>query len=319
MQPKQKRVFRFWAFAALVIILIISLVLHYLPIIRTSKTKLAPVAVTPALIQRGSYLANHVAVCMDCHGQRDWTRYSGPPMPGTKGIGGELFTQQMGFPGRFYAKNITPGALKGWSDKALLRAITTGVAPGGEVLFPVMPYPYYRHLDPTDAAAIIAYLRTLPPSDHKVPNRIIDFPMNIILRLLPTAAELKPKPPMSDTVAYGGYLTTIAGCAECHTEAKHGQIIPDKLFMGGRVFNMPAGELVSPNITADRKNGIGAWTRENFIKRFKAYEHPEELVLVGPKDKNTIMPWSMYAGMDSVDLAAIYDYLRSVPIKEVRR
>ena len=139
--------------------------------------------------------------------------------------------------------------------------------------------------------------------------------MSVILRLIPTAADLKQRPPMSDTVAYGGYLTTIAGCAECHTEAKHGQINPDKIFMGGRIFNMPAGELESPNITSDREKGIGAWTRENFIERFKAYENPNELVQVGAKDKNTIMPWSMYAGMDTADLAAIYAYLRTVPIK----
>ena len=170
MQPKQKRVIRFWVFSILGLVLIIALVLHYLPIIRTCKTKAASIKVTPQLIARGNYLANHVAVCMDCHGQRDWTRYSGPPLPGTKGIGGEVFNQQMGFPGVFYAKNITPGAISQWSDKELLRAITTGVRPGGEVLFPVMPYPYYRHLDPTDAAAIIAYLRSLPASNHKVPK-----------------------------------------------------------------------------------------------------------------------------------------------------
>jgi len=34
-------------------------------------------------IERGAYLANHVAVCMDCHSARDFSYFSGPPTPGT--------------------------------------------------------------------------------------------------------------------------------------------------------------------------------------------------------------------------------------------
>ena len=47
-------------------------------------------------VARGEYLANHVCVCMDCHGTRDWTRFSGPPTDGAMGKGGELFDQAGG-------------------------------------------------------------------------------------------------------------------------------------------------------------------------------------------------------------------------------
>ncbi len=48
---------------------------------------------TPERIARGEYLANDVTVCIDCHSKRDWSRFSGPPLAGTLGMGGDLFDQ----------------------------------------------------------------------------------------------------------------------------------------------------------------------------------------------------------------------------------
>src|SRR5690606_13314988 len=66
------------------------------------------VEITPERVARGEYLANHVVACMDCHSTRDFSKFSGPLKDGTLGQGGEVFTEDMGFPGTFYAKNITP-------------------------------------------------------------------------------------------------------------------------------------------------------------------------------------------------------------------
>src|SRR5690606_37478758 len=70
---------------------------------------------TPVRVARGEYIANHVAVCMDCHSTRDYTLFSAPLVPGTLGKGGELFDQQMGFPGSFTSKNITPAGIGKWT------------------------------------------------------------------------------------------------------------------------------------------------------------------------------------------------------------
>src|SRR5690625_6820086 len=43
------------------------------------------IEITPERLERGEYLANHVMLCMDCHGQRDFSLFSGPPIPGTEG------------------------------------------------------------------------------------------------------------------------------------------------------------------------------------------------------------------------------------------
>ena len=37
------------------------------------------VELTPERIERGRYLAVNVLQCVDCHSERDWTLYGGPP------------------------------------------------------------------------------------------------------------------------------------------------------------------------------------------------------------------------------------------------
>lgn len=271
---------------------------------------------TPEKVQRGEYLANHVTLCMDCHSTRDWSKFSGPMEPGTEGKGGERFDEKAGFPGIFYSKNITPFHLKDWTDGQIFRAITTGVSKDGKALFPVMPYHYFGRMDKEDIYDIIAYIRTLAPIDNVTPERSIDFPMNFIINTIPEKESPGVLPPKSDTLQYGAYLTNAAGCMECHTQVKRGQIIPDLAFSGGRNFKMPHGEVNSANITPDKQTGIGSWTAEQFVTRFKTYTNPENITKMGPDDVNTIMPWTMYGGMDTSDLRAIFTYLQTVkPIK----
>ena len=296
------------AILVLILLLCIAYIYFILPNVPVQDVK---VEVTPERVERGKYLANHVTVCMDCHSTRDWSKFSGPPVPGTEGKGGEKFDQTMGFPGTFYSPNITPFSLAGWSDGEIYRAITSGVGKGNRPLFPVMPYSYYGQLDSDDIYSIIAYIRSLPAIEYKAPASDADFPMNIILHMIPGKAVPSVKPPKSDTLAYGQYLLKAAGCIECHTKDNKGQIIKELAFSGGREFQMPGGMLVSPNITPDKETGIGNWTREDFTKRFKAYDLSTYVPpVVNKGDLMTIMPWTMYAGMDSADLSSVYQALK---------
>lgn len=268
---------------------------------------------TPKQIERGKYLAHSVAVCMDCHSTRDWSKYSGPLIEGTLGKGGEIFDQKVGLPGAFYSKNITPEGIARYTDGELLRAITSGVTKEGSPLFPIMPHPNYGKTDIEDMTAIIAYIRTLAPIKNKVPESRADFPMNFILNTIPQKTAFVKKPDTSDVLAYGSYLTTMASCGECHTPAEKGQKLPGMDFAGGFKFQMPGGILLTPNITPSTTSGIGNWTQKQFVARFKAAGNPYFTKPVGEKDFNTIMPWTMYASMTESDLSAIYTYLRSLP------
>jgi hypothetical protein len=272
------------------------------------------VEITPQRVERGTYLANSVASCMDCHSERDWSKFAGPVVEGTSGKGGEEFSQKFGFPGKFYAKNLTPYALKDWTDGELLRAIAAGVNKKGEALFPVMPHPSYGRLDREDLYSIIAYLRTLKPIESSVPDSKADFPMNFIINTIPQKPQYSTIPDPSNPVAYGAYLFTAAACGDCHTKKDKGAPVEGMELAGGFEFPMPHGGIVrSANITSDKETGIGTWTEDQFVARFKTYSDSAYKPLDVKKGEfNTIMPWTIFSTMKTEDLKAIYAYLKTV-------
>ncbi len=301
-----------WFVSAIVVIVAVaaSYISFFLP--NVGKAPDLKVEATPARIERGKYIANSVAVCIDCHSTRDWSLYSGPLVEGTEGKGGEKFPPQFGFPGTFYARNITPYGLHSWTDGEIFRAITSGVSKDGTALFPLMPYQHYGKIDQEDVYSIIAYIRSLAEQKNDVPRSKADFPVNILMHLAPAKPAFTQKPPESDSIKYGGYLVNMASCVECHSKADKGEVVKGTEFGGGREFLFAGGTVRSVNITSDA-TGIAHLSREQFINRFKAYRdssyRPAKL---SPTDFNTPMPWIMYAGMKPSDLAAIYAYLKTV-------
>lgn len=270
---------------------------------------------TPAMIEHGRYLANHVTPCMDCHSKRDWNVFAAPVEPGTFGMGGEKFdNKNAGVPGTIYAPNITPAGIGKWTDGEIYRTITTGVTKEGKVLFPIMPYQAFGKMDPYDVKSIIAYIRTLKPIDRTVRASKIDFPMNLIMRTIPQNAHPEKKPEPSDSLAYGKYLVTIAACSDCHTPMVKGQPIDSLTFAGGFKFRLPTGGVVeSANITPDSATGIGSWSEHTFVDAFKKFDVPtDSLKMVGHNHYNTVMPWTFFAGLNISDLRSIYQYLKTL-------
>ncbi len=315
-----KKVFKI--LSILVVLIVVAFAGIYLYIVtafpKVAEAKPITIEYTPERIERGRYLANSVCVCMDCHSTRDFTKFSGPPTPGTLGKGGDRFDHTVGMPGVFFSRNITPEGIGRYSDGELYRVITTGVTKEGRPMFPLMPYPYYRSLDTEDVYSIIAYLRSIPGVENDVPESKPDFPVSLIVYTIPQEAEPQQKPDPSNTLEYGKYLVNASGCVECHTQVKQGQIIREQAYSGGREFMFPDGSVCrSSNITPDKETGIGSWTEDMFVARFKAYSDSSyNATPVAPGEFNSIMPWTMYAGMEKEDLKAIFAYLQSVtPMK----
>lgn len=273
------------------------------------------VELTPERVERGRYLANHVMLCMDCHGKRDWTLFSGPPQPGTLGGGGDRFDHSVGFPGVFYARNITPKGIGSWTDGEIYRLLTTGVTRNDEVIFPVMPYGNYAKCDPEDIKSVIAYLRTIQPIENTNNPSKADFPLNLILPTMAVKPEPNTIPNKNDLQAYGKYVATAASCNECHTAVDDKGKHIGAPFSGGRTFHFPDGTILrSANITPHPATGIGNWTEEYFLNKFKMHaDSATNAQKLKPGDFQSIMPWTMYAGMDSLDLRAIYAFLKSLP------
>ena len=273
------------------------------------------VELTPERLERGKYLAWYGAGCLDCHSLRDPSVYSLPLVPGREGAGGFRFSHEIGFPGVMYSPNITPAGLGEWTDGEIFRAITAGVDNEGKALFPVMPYHDYGKMDQEDIYSIIAYLRTLEPIESQIPERELDFPLGLMVNLMPEEPELPARPDPSDQVAYGEYVANAAGCIHCHTtQDDRGMMIPELLLAGGAEYPMPTGGIVrSANLTPDEESGIGKWTEEAFLLRFKIYaDSSVRLPEVRDGDMNTPMPWSLYSKLTEEDLKAIYAYLKSV-------
>ncbi len=274
-------------------------------------------------IERGRYLAINVLQCVDCHSERDWTLYGGPPIEPI-GAGRSCMTRttetagvnvgQENFPGILCIRNITPDVetgIGGWTDGEIIRAVREGVDHNGEGLFPIMPYFIYRHVSDKDMEALVAYLRSMEPVVSVRPERQIDFPLNLMVKMWPEPVDgpvIAPDP--SDRINYGEYLATIARCEFCHTPKDPNSMegFEGRRLAGGMPFFLNGRVMYTMNLTP-HKSGLGTWTKEQFIALFKSRA---ERVRV-PANANTLMNWNAFAGMTEEDLGALYDFFMTVP------
>jgi mono/diheme cytochrome c family protein len=136
-------------------------------------------------VERGKYLVN-IIPCTDCHtpgtflGHPDMQRYLG---------GSEVGFEVPGL-GVFYGPNLTPDketGLGNWTVQQIATAITDGKAPDGRLLAPPMPSEWFKHLTKSDALAIAAYLKTLPPVKNKVPGPFgpTEKPTSFVMQVVP--------------------------------------------------------------------------------------------------------------------------------------
>jgi len=96
--------------------------------------------------------------------------------------------------GVFHGPNLTPDketGLGNWTDAQVLTALQTGVRPDGRVLAPIMPWRAFASLTKQDAAAIVAFLRSVPPVSHKAPGPFgpSETPTSFVMKVVPPAAK----------------------------------------------------------------------------------------------------------------------------------
>lgn len=111
-----------------------------------------------AQLERGRYLVQQVGICGDCHTPRD---DRGQPVE-AKALQGAriMFKPTVPMPnwGEFAPPIV---GLPGFTDAQAITFLTTGKNVSGK--FGAPPMPPYR-FDKKDAAAVVAYLRSLAPS-----------------------------------------------------------------------------------------------------------------------------------------------------------
>jgi mono/diheme cytochrome c family protein len=138
-----------------------------------------------------------------------------------------------------------------------------------------------------------------------LPPRALDFAGGPTVNLAayhgadPTGAP--PELASADIVARGKYLAAAADCAVCHT------VSGGQPYAGGVAFPTGYGVLYSPNITADRETGIGAWTDADFLRAV------HDGVGRAGQRLYPAFPYESYALMTDADVLAIKAYLLSLP------
>ncbi len=101
----------------------------------------------------------------------------------------------------------------------------------------------------------------------------------------------------------GEYLAKMGDCIACHTNTKAGT----PSFSGGLPLNTPFGTFYSPNITPDKKTGIGSWSEKDFIRAMKEGRDPHG------RNYFPVFPYIYFAKTTDEDLHALYTYFMSIP------
>jgi mono/diheme cytochrome c family protein len=241
-------------------------------------------ATAPEALARGEEIANGCG----CHspegqplvsGSRGNLIEGGPPM------------------GTLYATNLTPGGpLAAWSDGEIARAVREGIGKDGRALF-AMPSVAFHNLSDADTAALIGYLRSLPPTENPQPERNMNALADAVVGFglfpvsnQPPITQAVVAPPRAATVEYGKYVASVNTCSDCH---------------GARLDGVPSNPFapVGPSLIAIGK----AWTPEQFVALFR------QGVLPGGAPAPESMPWKELApALSDVDLQALHAYLGSL-------
>ncbi len=240
-----------------------------------------------ALVALGERLSV-VRGCRDCH---------------SDDLGGKTFIEDPAL-GTIYSANLTSG--EGgigarYTDADWVRAIRHGVRADGTAIM-IMPAYEYIGLSDHDIAAIVAYLKQVPPVDRVHPESSLGplaYVLNGVgaLKMFPTehmdhsvqpANELIP----AVSLEYGKYIAVT--CIGCHGPAYKGGVPPAPGFM------IPA------DISGSSR--VGSWTEEQFVTALRTGVRPDGTTL-----NQADMPWQLTKEMTDIELGALFLYLKSTP------
>lgn len=247
------------------------------------------VPVDAASIEFGRHRAE--ALCQGCHG---------------KDLGGVDNWFNAGPLGTIDSANLTAGeggvGREYKSDEDYVRAIRHGIDPEGKPIF--MPAVVSTsQLSDQDLGAIIAYIKTVPPVDHKT-NGHRFTPLAEILLAVGKIAKLPVEtvshaahvtaPQAGVSLDYGEYLVNTNDCRVCHGPVLAGGPYPD-----------PTITMISSNLTPGGE--LAGWNEEQFIKTLRTGVTPAGRPL------SELMPWKEYRLLNDDELKAIWLYLHALP------
>jgi mono/diheme cytochrome c family protein len=271
---------------------------------------LAATAPGASAIEQGRYLVQ-AGNCISCHSRTGGASYAG----------GKAFQAPYAFLGTIYSTNITPDretGLGAWSEADFIRAMRSGLAPGGKHLFPVFPYTNFSKLTTGDLKVMYAFLRTVPAVRALPPENSFWFRQRWAIALWNAlffdAGEFVPNTAQSAAWNRGYYLVEGLGhCGACHTPRNWllAERASARLTGGTQVGEVTVGKdrtWSAPNLTA-AASGLAKWTAEDLHKYLKT-GHSRRAGTLGPM--NEVIANSLQYLADD-DITAMVTYIKSFP------
>src|SRR5918998_3272569 len=115
-------------------------------------------------------------------------------------------------------------------------------------------------------------------------------------------AGLEPVPPGQPDLANGRTLFFAGGCASCHATPEQ----DDKTRMGGGfALTSNFGTFYPPNISPHPRDGIGAWTPEQFLRAMRGGVSPDG------QHYYPSFPYTSYQRMNAADVRDLFGYLKT--------
>lgn len=284
-----------WIVALLVLLLagavLIGLQMSERKRMRVIAVQVAPVPyVTDASAQeRGRYLFQ-TRGCAECHG--------------ANGAGREFVNDGKGT--RIAGPNITPtGAVANYTPEDWVRTIRHGVQPDGHPVL-VMPCEDFNRFTDEDLAALVAYVRSLPPMAGGTAVVELPLPARVLygFDVIPDAAQrinhaLPPSTPVASgvTVEHGAYVANM--CIGCHG-AK---------LSGGKIAGGPPDWPAAANITPGEGSAM---------LRYKDADAFATMLQTGKRPDGTsiaVMPFESLSKLNDVDKRALFAFLQTVPAR----
>jgi mono/diheme cytochrome c family protein len=131
----------------------------------------------------------------------------------------------------------------------------------------------------------------------------------IALGALACALVLKPERPRAAApepagdARRGAYVFAAADCESCHTDKKN----KGAPLAGGPPMVTDFGTFFAPNITPDKKYGLGGWSYQDFHRAIRKGQGE------GGKLLYPVFPYPSFTGMTDQDIADLWAYLKTVP------
>jgi mono/diheme cytochrome c family protein len=255
------------------------------------------VAVTPvafrsdaASVERGAYLFRSRG-CGDCHG--------------ADGAGHVVIDDGKGMLVR--SPDITPaanGVAAAYTPSDWVRTVRHGVKPDGRPVM-IMPSEEYNRFVDDDLAAVVAYVRQLPPAAGTKAEIRLPMPVKALyaVGLVRDASEkidhsLAPPQPVPEgiTPAHGAYVAN--GCIGCHGAR----------LAGGKIPGAPPSWPPAAKLTPGAGSALDRYaSAEQFMAMLKTGKRPDG------SSVSTVMPFASLKEMNEVDVRALYLHLRSLP------